>query len=63
LRRSKAPAGEALNLPPHKGLLSRSLTGVQFNLLAAERRQALLGPAKNAFMYPFTMVSAELEGT
>ena len=43
LRRSKASAGEAPNLPPHRGLLSRPLTNVQFNLIAVTERQSLRG--------------------
>src|SRR5215213_11492707 len=42
LRRSKASAGEAPNLPPHRGgLLSRSPTSVQFNLPVTEMRPFL----------------------
>src|SRR5918993_3193585 len=43
LRRSKASAGEAPNLPPHRGLLSRPLTNVQFNPIAVTERQSLRG--------------------
>ena len=42
MRPSKASAGESPNLPPHRGLLSLSLTMVQFNLL--ERRYRELAP-------------------
>jgi hypothetical protein len=38
LRRSKASAGDAPNLPPHSGLLSLSLTRVQFSLPEREKR-------------------------
>ena len=40
MRRSKASAGEAPNLPPHRGLSSLSSTMVQFNLPEQEKRES-----------------------